>query len=46
MFIKPKKDHIPIKCMYIWMYALPYCVTAPIHQWMDMWMHVHGISKI
>ena len=34
--------------MFIWLHALPhlpYCILAPMHQCMDIWMCVHGKTK-
>ena len=36
------------KCMFMWMHDLrhlTYCITAPIQQWMHMWMYVYGKTK-
>ena len=33
--------------MFMWMHDLPYLpyyISALMHQWMDMWMHVYGIK--
>ena len=30
--------------MFMWIHDLPYCISTPMHQWMDMWIHIHGIK--
>ena len=44
---KEDKAFITNKCIFMWIHDLtylPYYISAPMHQWMDMWMHVHGIK--
>ena len=36
--------YIYIHFMFIWMHDLPYSISALMHQWIDIWMHVHGIK--